>query len=273
MSKSEWSQYWRSSELSGVEAIHASYIRHAFPKHSHNAYTITYVEKGAMGLENGGRRYAIAAGQIGVVLPGDIHTGYAATEDGWTFRSFYFPEHFLEDLCAELIGTSHQAFEFANEPFRDLELEKQICHARSVFLQQKNSLEQSSLLYSIFSTLMTRHAKRCRPLRKASGENQAVELVRDYLHSHYLENLQLQDLANLVDLHPVYLLRAFRKVVGLPPHSYQRQLRIERAKQLLSAGVEISQVAYVTGFADQSHFTRHFRRLVGVTPLKYQKSS
>jgi AraC-like DNA-binding protein len=59
----------------------------------------------------------------------------------------------------------------------------------------------------------------------------------------------------------------------MPPHAFQTQVRVSRAKTLLLEGWSISQVASQTGFADQSHLTRHFKRLVGVTPGRYQQSS
>jgi len=66
------------------------------------------------------------------------------------------------------------------------------------------------------------------------------------------------------------LLRVFRKELGIPPHAYLTQVRVLRAKKLLSVGIPIAQVAWETGFADRSHLNRHFKRLVGVAPGQYQ---
>jgi AraC-like DNA-binding protein len=73
-----------------------------------------------------------------------------------------------------------------------------------------------------------------------------------------------------VQLSPFHLLRVFRAAVGLPPHAYQIQLRVARAKELLRAGMPIAAVAVEVGFVDQSHLTRHFKRLVGVPPGRYR---
>ena len=59
----------------------------------------------------------------------------------------------------------------------------------------------------------------------------------------------------------------------MPPHAFQTQVRVARAKALLLRGWPISQAAAHTGFADQSHLTRHFKRLVGVTPGQYRQGS
>jgi hypothetical protein len=63
--------------------------------------------------------------------------------------------------------------------------------------------------------------------------------------------------------------RRFKHRHGLPPHAYQLCVRIAQAKQLLRSGSSPSSVAATQGFADQSHFARHFKRLVGVTPHEY----
>jgi AraC-like DNA-binding protein len=63
--------------------------------------------------------------------------------------------------------------------------------------------------------------------------------------------------------------RMFARHMGLPPHAYRKQKRIRKAKQMLIDRVPISRVAVETGFADQSHLTRHFKQVVGVTPGQY----
>jgi AraC-like DNA-binding protein len=62
------------------------------------------------------------------------------------------------------------------------------------------------------------------------------------------------------------LVRQFRRQIGLPPHAYHRRQRLRSARALLELGTPVAQVAYATGFADQSHFTRQFKDQFGVTP-------
>ena len=64
-------------------------------------------------------------------------------------------------------------------------------------------------------------------------------------------------------------MRVFRRQTGLPPHAYQTQVRIEAAKNLIIQGRSLAFVAAETGFADQSHFTRRFKQLAGITPGEY----
>jgi AraC-like DNA-binding protein len=69
------------------------------------------------------------------------------------------------------------------------------------------------------------------------------------------------------------LTRVFAREVGMPPHSFQTQVRVARAKRLIRAGQSLAGVAAATGFADQSHFIRQFKRLMKITPGEYLRNS
>ena len=115
-----------------------------------------------------------------------------------------------------------------------------------------------------------RHAARDgEPMRKPSGLSaRRLEAILGYIGEHLHAALTLRDLAAVVHLSPYHFARRFKESTGLPPHRYIIARRIERAKQLLRGEEELTlaQVAARTGFWDQGHFTRHFKRLVGVTP-------
>ena len=67
-----------------------------------------------------------------------------------------------------------------------------------------------------------------------------------------------------------YLNRVFRAEIGMPPHEYQTQVRIDRGKHLLAKGLPVHRVAAELGFYDQGHFTRQFGRLLGYPPSAYR---
>jgi AraC-like DNA-binding protein len=107
----------------------------------------------------------------------------------------------------------------------------------------------------------------------ARSVHHPVMRAREYLHHRFHETVTLDDLGNVSGLSRFHLLRSFSARVGLPPHAYQLRLRIERAMTLLRTGLSPSAVAGLVGFADQSHLTRHFRRLVHVTPAQYARAT
>jgi AraC-like DNA-binding protein len=121
--------------------------------------------------------------------------------------------------------------------------------------------------------LVNRHAAPPQVPRPPGRERRAVRLSREYLHEHAAENVTLEALARFAGLSAFHLCRVFRAAVGMTPHAYQTQARVRRAKSLLVAGLPITVVAAQTGFYDQAHLTRHFKRIVGLTPGQYVRDA
>ncbi len=104
-----------------------------------------------------------------------------------------------------------------------------------------------------------------------SCRNRWLEQVRDLLHEELSETLQLESIAAKVGVHPAHLTKAFRKKFGQSIGEYVRGLRIARARHLLeSSDMSIGAIALATGFVDQSHFTRTFKKSLGRTPHAYR---
>lgn len=84
--------------------------------------------------------------------------------------------------------------------------------------------------------------------------------------------LLIEDMAQKIGLSPYHMIRKFKTACGLTPHQFQIQCRIRKAQKLLEEGNSVTEVAYATGFCDQSHFNRCFRKIVGLTPSEYKQS-
>jgi AraC family transcriptional regulator len=99
-----------------------------------------------------------------------------------------------------------------------------------------------------------------------------LRAVVEYIEEHLDGGPTLAQLAAVVGLNPYHFARQFKAATGLPPHQYVIARRVERAQQLLHAGTNLSlaEVALHAGFSDQSQFSRHFKRLVGVTPGQFR---
>jgi len=112
------------------------------------------------------------------------------------------------------------------------------------------------------------------PVERSYGrERSAVKRTKDYLLERLDENVSFSDLSSLTELSGYHLLKVFKAEVGIPPHVFQLQARVQRAKDLLQSGWSIAYVASSLGFADQAHFTRIFKRYTLVTPGQFVKVS
>ncbi|MGB5210044.1 MAG: AraC family transcriptional regulator [Gammaproteobacteria bacterium] len=102
----------------------------------------------------------------------------------------------------------------------------------------------------------------------ASDCRRSLEILNDRLD----ENIALAELAAEFNLSPFHFSRMFKRATGFPPHEYQVQLRVARACELLCRNPRkrVADIACELGFADESHFRRHFRRIVGTTPSQFR---
>jgi AraC-like DNA-binding protein len=131
------------------------------------------------------------------------------------------------------------------------------------------TLEQESLLLSAVALLLMHHATVPRAAPRLGKEPGAVAKGRDYINTHFAEDVSLSRLAQITSLSPWHFARVFERAVGLPPHAYLDGVRIRQARALLDSGNGIAATALSAGYADQSHLTRRFRRSLGITPGQY----
>jgi AraC family transcriptional regulator len=108
---------------------------------------------------------------------------------------------------------------------------------------------------------------------KASGLPQSrLERVIDYMKANLVQDLSILDLAKLASMSESHFSRSFKQSVGITPYQYLMQQRVERAKELLEKrSLSISTIALDSGFANQTHLTKVFRQITGMTPKAYQR--
>lgn len=263
---------WRLPELGNVDLMHATYITQTFPRHSHEGFAIGAVECGALGFYYRGENVVAPAGAVNLANAGEPHTGHAAAETGWTYRMFYFDAHILGKAASEMRGRPGDIPFFKAGVIHDDSLAR-IVRTLHMNLEEGSlsRLERESRFLWMLTHLIARHADAPPPLQAVGRESRRVRLAREVIEAHYSENIPLARLAALTGLSAFHLVRVFRGETGLPPHAYQTQVRINKARALLQKGWTIATTAFEVGFADQSHFTRCFKHITGVTPGLYRK--
>lgn len=114
-----------------------------------------------------------------------------------------------------------------------------------------------------------RHANERLVMGKIGKQKKEVNRAREYIEDNYKENISIETLSTICGLSPFHLIRVFGQSIGVPPHIYLKQVRIKRAKELLAKGFPALFVAHEMGFVDQSHFSKQFKQITGITPRKY----
>jgi AraC-like DNA-binding protein len=269
---SEQSKFWHLPELGNLELLRATFVTQSFPRHTHDNFAVGVIEQGALGFYYRGENVVASQGAINLANPDEAHTGYAAAETGWTYRMFYLDASMLQKAATEITNRP-----IPNLPFfqagvlQDDELAGTIHQFhRSLESNANSQLEKESRLLWMLTQLIIRHADAPPALSTMGREDASVERARDYIEAYYGDDISIDHLAAVANLSRFHFIRVFRHQMGLTPHAYLTQVRVRRAKEFLTQGWPISAAAVETGFVDQSHLTRHFKRIMGVTPGQYR---
>jgi AraC-like DNA-binding protein len=268
----ERTRWHYSLALGGLERIEGTVGESEFPRHSHRTYALGLVERGVNRNYFRGAWHDVAPGMICTVTPGETHAGVSAGGAGFTYRCLYPTATQLDGASGVDPDATARGMLLLPAAIDDAELAASMRHLFAAVTRNASLLEEETLLAGCLARA-ARHG-RGRPARAACAPRarRAVEQARELLAAHLVAPPALTELAAAVGLHPFALLRQFQRVIGLPPHAFVVQLRVERARDLLRAGRSPASVATALGFADQAHLTRQFKQRVGVPPGAYARA-
>ncbi|WP_371407286.1 AraC family transcriptional regulator [Kribbella sp. NBC_00662] len=253
---------WRPGLPGVVEVLHAHFPSHAYPTHTHDAWTVLIVDEGAVRYDLDHREHGLAQAQVSLLPPHVPHDGRSVLPQGFRKRVLYLAPDRLGD---GLIGAAVDQPEYVDPLLRH-----RIHQLHGVLKNGQEDLEAQSRL-TLIEERLGQHLRRQvvdPPDRRDTGV--AVEL-RELLDANVTNGLTLEDAAKVVHAHPAHLVRAFSREYGMPPHRYLTGRRVDLARRYLLDGHPAAEVATLAGFYDQSHLNRHFRKLLGVTPASFVK--
>ena len=268
----ESARFWKDPTLGDMELLHATYVKHTFRPHAHSGYALGVILEGAQDVRFGKDRHVLMpAGMVAVVNPEVVHSGEAATSEGWTYRMFYPESDILRRIACEIADKDLPTPWFPEAVFEDKALARMLVKLHKTLEDPTTPLiEREEGLIHAMAHLITRHAGDPPTPHRVGRERRAVRLAREFLEAHHDRNVSLEELSVIAGLSRFHLCRVFTREVGISPHAYLNVVRINRARALLRGGANIADAAFDAGFADQSHLSRHFKRSFGVTPGQYR---
>ncbi len=268
-----WIKFWCAPQLSGrVELSRGIGVTHVYPWHWHEEVQIYALEEGADTLSFRGAHHPTHPGSLAFIPPGEVHCNRPVVPEGCTYRTLNVAPDLLLRAFRGL--TVEQAtFSLRHPIVSNPALFRWFVATHACLEEQPSRLMSDVLLLRLLEELLQQTAPlRCDPAVFGREERRAVRRVREYLVEAHAANVSLEDLAKVGNLSPYHLHRVFTREVGMSPHAFQTQVRISRARILLNEGKPLHEVAAETGFSDQSHFTREFKRFLGLTPGAYRTS-
>ena len=262
----------RRPELHGIETLTASYVRQTFKPHAHPEYLFGVILGGTHAVWCRGEMNHVPAGTVVTMRPGDVHHGGAGGAEGWRQRMLYIGEAGLGAILSDMadreiappldFGAAFHARPLLARRFATLHA---VLHASPEALARDIALD--ALMRAILGELVPGVGL---PDDRRGPDGRIADVI-DYLAARVEADVTLDELCAISGLRRRQTIAAFRRHTGLPPHAWHIQQKIERVKRLLRAGLPVALAAAETGFADQSHMTRHFVAIVGVTPGAYAR--
>jgi AraC-like DNA-binding protein len=245
----------------GIERIQAQFRGDAFDLHRHDTYALGVTMRGVQTFRyRGEQRYSLP-GRVIVLHPDELHDGGAATDDGLVYRMLYLePSVLFQCLEAARIGLP-----FVDEPvIEDNRFAGLLLAALGELDRELDELFVDDFVSQLADGLVQHARLPQRPLGSiAWGQAKAA---RDYLEAHVTRGVSSQDLERITGLDRFALARHFRAAFATSPHRFLLMRRLQQAKVMIGQGEPIAEVAAATGFADQSHLTRHFKKAFGIAP-------
>jgi AraC family transcriptional regulator len=233
------------------------------PAHAHLNTSINPVLQGALAESCNGRSLTIASGTVFFIPAGQVHANRILGAGARCFEMRLDPRWLqrLEGCSSALAAPAY----LPGGPLSGLAL--RLCH------EARQTDAASALVMEGLALELLGEIARCRT--PASGRRPPRWLLqaRDLLRERFAESLTLEEIAGAVGVHPVHLATAFREQYGRTVGDTVRRLPIEFAcRAIARTQTPLTEIALDAGFANQSHFTRVFKRLTGITPAGYRRA-
>jgi AraC-like DNA-binding protein len=231
--------------------------------HIHDTFSIVVLIKGGKTIRTGRKAETASPGAVLLHEPFQVHETQSLSRNGYSFKHLGISHSRLFQLL-----DGHLPSALPNQ-INDCNLFQSLVHAYDNLTKDDSLLAHDEMLTGALTKLFPVSLSTRSRLDVAPA---LVRKAREFLHANYMYSFTLDSLAELTQVSRVHVSRIFKQHVGLAPHEYLVQLRVADAKTKLAEGMPIAEAAALSGFADQSHLTRHFKRITHLTPGAYARS-
>ncbi|MCX5203798.1 AraC family transcriptional regulator [Streptomyces sp. NBC_00237] len=265
----EWARHWQYAGVPGLDLLRARYVRHTFPRHSHEGFVLAAIRRGVEDLHMPDGTISVMPGSVVMINPEVPHSAHAGIPEGWSYGTLYPSKELVADVASE-ITTLRGTAGFAETIVHDPDTAR-LVHEVHLAAEAGNALAADSVLRIAIARMLSRHGRSLPARGPLPAAARTAALAREILADRMTSPPSLEALAHELGTSPFALLRAFKAAYGMPPHTWLTNARVRRAQHLLSAGTTPADAALAVGFTDQPHLNRHFTRIVGVPPGAYRR--
>ncbi|MES2869441.1 MAG: AraC family transcriptional regulator [Pseudomonadota bacterium] len=263
-------QFWRDAQLPFIEARSIEDGRQVcYARHSHEIFSIGAITSGCSLYLHEKTRHTISTGTVVLMNPGEVHACNPIEDQPWSYVMLYVDAQWLAAIQQGLEVTQSRGF----QPIAATHTQSRALFQGLTGLYAQlvdptlDALVKYEAAVAFFMLMQQSLGGPLLPLKKA---NPRVERAAEYINAHFMGAVRLEDICMAASLSEAYLIRAFEQRYHMTPHAYLINRRIQHAQAQLREGAQISDIAQQTGFADQAHFQRVFKKHLGATPGQYK---
>lgn len=253
----------------GIEAYNLSGIVQKFPNHFHDYYVIGFVEGGKRHLWCKGQEYDLTEGDLILFNPRDNHYCAPINGDILDYRAVNINSDIMLRAVKEITGKEFTPH-FTKNVIYQSDITQSLGDLYNAILINAPKLKKEEAFFFLLRQVLQECVMPFDEV-ELTEPNQQIKALCTYMEAHFSENITLDDLLSMTSFGKSYLLRSFTKQVGVSPYRYLQTVRIDRAKKFLEQGIAPIDVASMSGFTDQSHFSNFFKDFIGLTPKQYQR--
>jgi len=249
---------WVRRSPGGFDRIEARFDGVAFSPHRHDTYAIGVTLAGVQTFNYRGSARHSLPGQMVVLHPDELHDGRAGDESPFQYKTAYVAPADIQ----RIIGGRPLPF-IKCGVCDDPRLLRVVSALLGDLSRPLDEAEAEQVMTDLASTLLLAAGDE---LPNAPQNLVAVQRAREFIEAHLDRGPTLTELEQVAQIDRWQLSRDFRALLGASPHRFLVFRRLERARQMIADGSGLASAAIASGFADQSHFTRQFKKTYGVTP-------
>lgn len=256
-----------------IELRYISHVNSCDKMHQHNELTITAIKKGRINILFSEENTALTPNALSIVNPNETHCATLSSIETFGCYVLYIDKKFAHNIQTKLFNT-HVEF----SPIKSNLIENRNIYSKFIKLcdtllkADTLFIEKEALFIEFISELFLQFCTPYSIIQTDTKNPILASNIQNYLHEHKDDDIKLEDISKNLNISVVHLLRVFKKEFNLPIHSYILNGKVHHAKKLLAQNISISEVAQLSGFFDQSHLNKSFKRVFQLTPKEYQKN-
>ncbi|MFT3847140.1 MAG: AraC family transcriptional regulator [Propionivibrio sp.] len=266
--------FWRSPALPFVESRRANDSAACYAPHSHSTLSIGAVDGGQSVFSRAGRRQRLRKGDVVLIPAGEVHSCNPENDGRWSYQMLYLDPAWVDAIVGEMGALDAVVINHLPPDAAPPRVHQRLTRLNAcLFGPATDEDKEAALLVFVGDVFGEIRARTESPGSRLDAREESVRLRRAQamIAERCAESLTLDALAREAGMSRYHFVRAFGRAVGMTPHAWQIDRRIERARSLLEQGMSLADAALQLGFADQSHFQRAFKQRVAATPGEYRQ--